>query len=323
MSKLTADDRGTIIFFVALIAISPFIHAMFGGGSSANIPENSEKAARAFSMDHFPLFGYGAMLLIAFVSAASFGAWRAKQRGLDPKVIWDVAMWVLLSGIAGARIFYLIQHGEGVFRGKETMGEKLFAAVYLPEGGIVLYGGVIGGTVAYFLFCFLRKVRPLVLADIITPSIFIGLGFGRLGCLMNGCCYGDPCPFPWSIEFAPGTVPYMALLERGFITTGAAASLPLHPTQIYSSLNAFLLAFVTASYYPHRIRDGAVLAIACIVYPITRFMLELVRGDELGQFNTNFTISQWVSFLLCACGVAFAVFLAVRSRPLATSPIKS
>ena len=97
-----------------------------------------------------------------------------------------------IPGIIGARAFFIIQNHQQFFEGKHGL-EILTAIVNLPEGGLVLYGGVILGAISYYVFCIRRKISPLVLADLITPSIFIGLIFGRLGCFLNGrCCYGDP-----------------------------------------------------------------------------------------------------------------------------------
>ena len=87
-------------------------------------------------------------------------------------------------------------------------------------------------------------------------------------------------------------------------------TLRLHPTQIYSSLNALVLAFLTAVYFKYRHRDGSVLALALVVYPVTRFVIELLRGDELGKFGTSLTISQWVSIGLFGLGLLMMYWLA-------------
>ncbi len=259
----------------------------------------------------FPIYSYGFMLFLGFIAAAWLGAHRAQQAGLDGSLVWDVAMWIFLAGIAGARAFYLIQYREQAFAGKE--GFEIISTIFnLPQGGLVLLGGVVPGLLAFLYFCRRKQIHPLQLADILTPSIFVGLAFGRLGCFMNGCCYGDVCELPWAVQFPAGSVPFHGMLSQGRIEPGMASTPPLHPTQIYSSIMAVVLAVITSQYYKRRPRTGAVLALACLLYPINRFVLEELRSDEPGQFGTSLTISQWVSMGLFLFGIGFSIWLSRR-----------
>ncbi len=266
-----------------------------------------------------PAFGYGGFLLVGFLSAAVWAGTRAERVGIPRETIWDVAMLILTTGIIGARLFYLAQYSHSVFANVTSPGDFLFAIVNLSEGGLVLYGGVICGSLAYFAFCYVRKLHPLELADVIVPSIFLGLGFGRLGCLMNGCCYGDRCELPWAIVFPYGSGPFAVLMQYGFLPPDATASLPLHPTQIYSSLGGFLLAFVTAMVFRYRRKTGEVLAVGAIFYPINRFLIEFVRGDEFTQFDTGLTISQLVSLGVLVVGIAYLIWLEFRGKTLSAT----
>jgi phosphatidylglycerol:prolipoprotein diacylglycerol transferase len=271
-----------------------------------------------------PVFGYGAMLLLSFWSAGTYGAWRARQQGIPEKLIWDLAITILMSGIVGARIFYLVQKREMVFADVHTVGQFLFTLVNLPDGGIVLYGGVIGGAIAFLAFCRHHKLSVLNIADIVTPSVFLGVGFGRIGCFLNGCCYGDFCDLPWSVQYPSGTNTFDALVMRGFISAADAATPPMHPSQIYSSINGFLIAILTANFFAVRPQVGSVLALGWILYPILRFLEERVRADELGQFDTGLTISQLISLGLGAMGIIFAIYLAFYGKKvMARSKIQS
>jgi phosphatidylglycerol:prolipoprotein diacylglycerol transferase len=222
----------------------------------------------------------------------------------------------LIGGIVGARIFYLVQYHEHLFRDKSGL-EWLLVPLQLQEGGLVLLGGLIFGSVIFLGYAYHRKLNPLLMADIALPGFFVALAFGRLGCLMNGCCYGDRCELPWAIEFPLGSVPDMALVIRGFVAPESLESMPLHPTQIYSSLDALILAVLTIIYFRFRGRDGEVLALGMLTYPITRFSIEYLRGDEMGQFGTGLTISQLVSLGLFLSGLAFAFWLGRRPRQAA------
>ena len=117
------------------------------------------------------------------------------------------------------------------------------------------------------------------------PSIFVGLAFGRLGCFMNGCCYGERTVLPWGISFPVGSVPDMALVLRGIVAPDETIPVLLHPSQLYSSLNALILACLTHWYFKHRRRDGILLGIALLAYPVMRFIIEILRGDEPVLFD--------------------------------------
>lgn len=266
-----------------------------------------------------PVYGYGFMLFSGFLIAGWAASRRAALVGVSSDTIWDLAMWLFAAGIIGGRLYYCIQYADRVFFRQvggrlelKPFGELLRSAVNLPDGGLVLYGGLLMGAVAYFTFCRVRKQDPLLLADITIPSVFIGVAFGRIGCFLNGCCYGDRCALPWAVSFPLGSVPDTALVSRGFIGPEQPFSLWLHPTQLYSSLDAAVLAVLTHAYFRYRHRNGSVLALGLLTYPVTRFAIEMLRGDELGQFHTPLTTAQFVSIGLFATGLVYSLWLSRR-----------
>jgi len=273
-------------------------------------------------LESIPIRGYGFMLFLGFVFGAWWAARRAATVGIDGELVWDLAMWIFFAGIAGARLFYIVQKHEEVFANQSGLG-LILAAVNLPDGGLVLYGGVLLGIVAYVLFCRWKKIDALLMADIVVPSLFLGLALGRIGCLLNGCCFGDRCDLPWAVRFPAGSVPFEMLVKRGFLSPDADASLWLHPTQIYSSIDALVLALLTACYFRVRPCNGAVLAVGWLTYPITRFVMEYLRGDELGQFNTSLTIAQWVSIGMFVAGCLYTLWLMKRFPTATSSPPSS
>ncbi len=274
--------------------------------------------AGELAIKSIPVYGYGMMLFIGFLASASLAARRLRKEGADGEIAWDAAMWIFLAGLLGGRTFYVIQYrdkffGPGADGQARTVWQTLIGLINLPDGGLVLYGSLIFAPLAFYLFCRFRKIRALAFADIAITSVFVGVMFGRLGCLLHGCCYGDVCTLPWAVTFPPHSVPFEALVARGLLDENAPHSLPLHPSQLYDSFSAFLLALLTWAYYPHRRRMGDVLALGWIAYPINRFMIEFLRSDEAGQFGTSLTIAQWVSLGLLASGVAFSLGLRFRS----------
>jgi phosphatidylglycerol:prolipoprotein diacylglycerol transferase len=262
-----------------------------------------------------PVYGYGTMLFLGFLASSSLAAWRLRREGVDGENAWDAAMWIFIFGIIGARLFYVAEYWSKRFAvdpqtgNARTAWEIAVALVNLPDGGLVLYGGLILAPLAFYIYCRMRGINALAFADIGITSVFVGVMFGRLGCLLNGCCFGDVCSLPWAITFPAESVPFKDLVGRGLLDNTAPHSLPLHPTQVYDALSGLLLAFLTWAYYPCRRCTGEVVAVGWVAYPINRFMIEFLRADEPGQFGTSLTIAQWVSLALFTAGVAFFVSL--------------
>ena len=228
---------------------------------------------------------------------------------------------LFVSGLAGARAFYLVQYRDRVFKDVHSPGEFLVTVLNLSSGGIVLYGGLLAAAVGFFVFCAVNRVRPLALLDIITPSIFLGIGFGRIGCFLNGCCYGDESDLPWAVRFPQQSAAFDALVEKNMLDPEALWTPYLHPTQIYSAIDGFVLAALTAWYFSRRRRNGEVFAIGLTIYPITRFLIEFIRGDEPGI--VGFTISQWISMAMFAVAIGYMIFLSRRPavrEPLCVEP---
>src|SRR5262245_45923882 len=195
--------------------------------------------AGELAINAIPVYGYGTMLFVGFLASASLAARRLRKEGADGEIAWDAAMWIFISGILGGRVFYVIQYRDKFFGldpetdKPRTAMQVIGALVNLPDGGLVLYGSLIFAPLAYYLFCRMRRIRPLALADIAITSVFVGITFGRLGCLLHGCCYGDICSLPWAVTFPAHSVPFEALVSRGLLAKNASASLALHPTQLY------------------------------------------------------------------------------------------
>ena len=287
----------------------------------------SRSVIRAWWEDDFagiPVFGYGVMIFCGFAAGGWTGLRRARRVGLPDGLVYDLTFWAFAAGIAGARINYLLRFHERVFAAPEGrslgLAGALFRAVNLSDGGLILLGGVIGAALAFVVVCVRWKVNVLRVADVAIPSCFLGLAFGRIGCLLYGCCWGDRCELPWAIHFPEGGITYDALVGRGFLAPDAPRTYGLHPTQLYSSFNALILAALTAAYFPRRPRDGAVLALALLIYPPARATLEVLRGDDTGFLNTGLTHAQTVGAILFGLGVLLAAWLAWGPQASGSEP---
>ena len=247
------------------------------------------------------IFGYGLMLFFAFIGSMHLAARRARREGLDPETIYDLALWVFVGGLVGARAFYVIEYwGERV--------NSVWEIFEIWKGGIVLYGSIFGGSVTFLAYRALRPfpLRPML--DVVAPSLALGIAIGRLGCFLNGCCWGDVCNLPWAVQFPRDSPPWNAELARGLIPPDAAHSLALHPTQLYSALDGLILLALLTAYYPLRRRDGEVMGLMMICYPITRFLVEQLRNDE-GVFHAGMTVSQVISVAILAGALAYWAIL--------------
>jgi prolipoprotein diacylglyceryltransferase len=171
----------------------------------------------------WPIYGYGAMLFLAFFFCTWLAARLAKQEGIATQNIQDVGIWIFVCGILGARITFMIQYHV-----------PLLDFYKIWDGGLVFYGSAIGGVIGYFgaYYTILRKynISTWKMADIIAPCGALGLALGRIGCLLNGCCYGNvACPNCPHISFPLAATPRFDMAGRGYQT---AAGFTLVPNSI-------------------------------------------------------------------------------------------
>jgi phosphatidylglycerol---prolipoprotein diacylglyceryl transferase len=249
-----------------------------------------------------PIRGYGVMLAVAVGSGLWLAAARSRLRGIHPDVIYPLAVWVILGGIAGARLLFVIQNLSDYRDG--TVLQILFQLVNIAGGGLVVYGALLGAGVAFFLFTWRHKLPRLALADVVAPSLILGLAIGRIGCFLNGCCWGGISNIPWAVSFPKDSPPYLSHLHRGLIQVANLQSLPVHPTQLYDSISGFLILGVLLAWEPLAKRPGEMTGLLLLLYSSSRFVIEWIRDDELGFLGTYLTVSQYLSIGFALLGLA-------------------
>ena len=168
---------------------------------------------RLSQVDGLPIRGYGVMLLLALVASIGLAAWRAERLGLDPDMILSLAFWLVSSGIIGARVFYIIEYWPQ-FQ-KPTLYQTLASMANVSQGGLVVYGSLLAGGAALVVFIRRYNLPGLALSDLVAPSVVLGVAIGRIGCFLNGCCYGGTSDLPWSVTFPWGSPSHGAQVERG------------------------------------------------------------------------------------------------------------
>jgi phosphatidylglycerol:prolipoprotein diacylglycerol transferase len=146
-----------------------------------------------------PVRGYGTLLTTAVVAAWWLAARRSAQAGFSPETVTSLGLPTVIAGILGARLFYVIEYWDD-FRADTWLG-TLAKIVQFTEGGLVVYGSVLGGAVAVIWFARHHRLPILALGDVVLPAVILGMAIGRIGCLMNGCCFGGECEQQWGIQF--------------------------------------------------------------------------------------------------------------------------
>ena len=258
----------------------------------------------AFQLGPFTIHWYGVMMAIAFIA----GLWTASRRGLregiPPEKIMDIGPWLIIGTIIGARALHVATYWREEFAGRPIW--EIFA---VWQGGLVFYGGLIGASLAGILYAQLKHIQLWKLADVLAPSIALGYVFGRIGCFLNGCCYGRACDLPWAVSY-PINNP------------NGAPTFPVHPSQIYDSLLNLLLYVGLAWLFRRKKFDGQVFAAYLLCYAVTRSIVESFRGDYSPVHihgALHLTPAQLVSIAIFAAGVAlWAMLPKIRPRPKGT-----
>ncbi len=241
-----------------------------------------------------PIRWYGVMMALAFLAGLWTATRRARLANVSADIIADVTLWLMLGSIIGARIVYVTTYW------KQEFANGPFSEVFMIQhGGLVYYGGLIGAALAGLGYLTWKKHPAWKIADILAPSIALGSVFGRIGCLLNGCCYGRACDLPWAIHF-----------PADHETHG----LPVHPTEIYDGLLNLILYLFLAWLFRRRKFDGQIFAAYLIIYSIFRAISEYFRGDyPPDHIHDGLTSAQLVSVPMLVVGIALMIFLSRRA----------
>jgi phosphatidylglycerol:prolipoprotein diacylglycerol transferase len=349
--------------------------------------------------------GYGVMLMVGFLLAIWWAVRRASKSGANPDVLLNCGFIALIAGVVGCRAMYVVHYWDQ-FANRGGFLQTAWAVIDVTRGGLEFYGGFILTAVAVLAWLRWReKVSIRWYLDIIAPSAALGLAIGRIGCFLNGCCFGSTCDLPWAVRFPFGSNPALhqwnerlpgaavreellythvpgvftplprdflyASDERldGAVATEAAIrqrleactaqlaassdpaqqkrlrheqakleyrlhraeskfplvranmkkygltaaelralaesrrSLPVHPTQPYTTVTALLIALFLDALYWRRTRDGQVTCALFIIEPVSRWMLEVIRADNPVDTLGMFTVSQFLAVCMVVAGV--------------------
>jgi len=253
-----------------------------------------------------PIFSYGVMLGTSMVVGWFLALRLAESDGIPREQAAAIYMWTAVWAIIGARLLYVITEIHEF--------DNPLDVFMLNKGGLVAYGGMIGGFLASWYGCRKRKIHLLRWADVSAPSVVLGTAITRVGCLLYGCDYGRRTDVPWAIRFPPKAPAFNDHVSNFGLDQNALASLPVHPTQIYESLAGLALFGLMMFLRRKRKFSGAVFLGWVIGYGVLRSVIEVYRGDSDRGFVGPLSTSQFIGLISVVAGVILLVFLVRRYR---------
>lgn len=261
----------------------------------------------AFTLGNFTVHWYGVLVAMGFLAGLWTAGRRARIGGVNPEVVMDLGPWLIVGAVIGARTLYVIMFW------KQQFANEPFADVFkVWQGGLVYYGGLIGSCLACIMYAWVKKAQLWTLADIMAPSIALGQFFGRIGCLMNGCCYGRQTDAACAITFPAGHETHPV----------GSPALHVHPTQIYEAGLTLILYLGLAWLFRKKHFRGQVFGLYLVGYGILRAIVELFRGDYPPNqllLNGWITPAHVVSGFVLAVGLILLWILS-RSQPTTSPP---
>lgn len=227
-----------------------------------------------FKIGPLSLYSYGFMLAIAFLVGIFASFYYAKREGIKPEAIFDLAIYVIIAGVVGSRLLYVIGR-------REEYRSNLSEIFMVQKGGLVFLGGLLAALLAIVFYARVKKINLWKLLDAITPGTVLGYALGRIGCFLNGCCFGLPTNAPWGVIFPPDSLAYSYFPGQ-----------PLHPAELYSFLSMFMAFIALIIIYRFKRFDGQVFFWGLIIYSIYRFLVEFIRYSPIHWLGL--TPSQWL-----------------------------
>jgi prolipoprotein diacylglyceryl transferase len=241
-----------------------------------------------------PLHAYGLLLAIGVLVAAWIAERRWVARGFDGKTFSDMAVWIVVGGVVGARVYHVISDYQ-------LFTDDWLRAFQIWKGGLSIWGVLAGGVIAVIVLTRIKHVGTLPLMDCIAPGLLAAQAIGRWGNYFNQELFGGPSDLPWAVEISPGNRP-----------PGYLDATTFHPTFLYESLYClFLLGVVLWVERRFRLRKGQMFALYLATYTFGRFFFEGMRIDPANEIF-GVRINSWVSAIVCILSIGWFVWLGRR-----------
>jgi phosphatidylglycerol:prolipoprotein diacylglycerol transferase len=270
---------------------------------------------RLYTLPAFAMFGkqigpmtlhtYGVLLAVAFLAGLWVAARQARRDGLDSARITDMAIYVLIGGLLGAKLLLLIVEWPYYMKNPRDIWS-------LVQSGGVFYGGLLGALPVAFWYARRHQLDGWRTADVLAPGVAIGQCLGRLGCFAAGCCYGRPTSVRWAVRFHD---------EYAAREVGTPLDVPLHPTQLYESAAALLIFLGLLWLARHKRFQGQIALAYVALYAVVRFVIEYYRGDAARGtvFGGALSTSQFIAILM-VLAVGLTLPRLMKKRPVEPPP---
>ena len=255
-----------------------------------------------------PLYAYGLMLTVSVLAGRLLALRLAARGGIDAKLADRCAVWTLVGAIVGARLLFVVTNLDQF--------DHVFEIVAVWKGGVVAYGGFLGGLAAAIAFCRIHNISLLAWADCVAPSLCLGLALTRVGCFLGGCDFGRDWNGPWAVRFPAGSPASVQQAGLGLLPSGAVESLPVHPTQLYESLAGVVLLFLVFAVRRRQRVAGHALVAFALGYGVLRYLIEIVRADPGRGVVGPWSTSQFIAVATVVAASALLYVLRRRSAGL-------
>ena len=243
-----------------------------------------------FRLGGLEIYAYGFFIALGFISAMVLATLKARKAGIPFESVVDLFFYTVFSGLIGSRALFILINFD-------SYRENLLQVFKIWEGGLVFYGGLILAVAMAIGYMKWHQLPLWKLADLFSPPIALGLFFGRIGCFLAGCCYGKETSLPWGIVFTdPKSL--------------ARLNVPLHPTQLYEAAGGLILFFFLNWMEKRKTFEGEIFWLYLLLYAITRFLIEILRGDPRGfLFEHLISTSQGIGILLAILSIFMLFYL--------------
>jgi len=227
-----------------------------------------------FNLGPFSVHAFGFAIAIAFLLGILLSFHFAKKDGIDKETVLDFTLWVIIAAIVGARFLYVI----GTW---DQYQANIWEIFMVQRGGLVFLGGLLAAIVTLVYLSRRSRIPILRVLDVATPAATLGYAIGRLGCFLNGCCFGLPTKLPWGIQFPFGSLAHSYYPHDH-----------LHPTQLVSAASMFIAFAIVVWLYQKKKYDGYIFYWGLIMYSVYRFLIEFLRFSPIHWLGL--TPSQWL-----------------------------
>ncbi len=253
-----------------------------------------------FKIGPIAIRAYGLMLTVSFLLGVFYIYRMSQKQKIDFGPLLTIAYIMIFGGVAGARLFYVLFHLEE-FRGTWSSAINPFHSGEFGIQGLNLYGGILTAVILSYIYIRAKRLSVLKIFDLFAPTVGLGLIFTRIGCFLNGCCFGVPTDLPWGVTFPPDSIPAYIFGTQH-----------LHPTQVYSSIYGVILFLILHWRLKHKLFDGQVLSLLFMIEAIFRYFIEYVRYYEndmkLYFMGAEITYNQIIAILLFLAGLIIYIF---------------